>query len=219
MIFGRQKKRAVRYGSVLLVGIMLLYIARVPILQELASFLVGEDPMRPAQAIVALAGQTPFREMEAAQLYRAGWAPVVVIVRGGLSEESQALKDLGIQTYEGWVVSREVLLRQGVPSTAILVPKAEAGGTLEELQSVARALRSKNAPVILVTSKYHARRTRLTWDYVTQGRSPGIVRPASRDSFDPAHWWRERQFVLAVVREYLGLVNYYAGFPVGAGRN
>jgi uncharacterized SAM-binding protein YcdF (DUF218 family) len=218
MISVRQKNRVVKYGSVLLAGVLLSF-ARVPILQSLATFLVVEDPLRPAQAIVALAGQTPYREMEAAQLYRAGWAPVVLIVRGGPSEESQALKNLGIQTYEGWDISREVLLRQGVPPAAILIPEAGPGGTLEELQAAAHALRSKDAPVILVTSRYHARRTRLTWNYVTEGRSPGIVRPASRDSFDPARWWRERQFILAVVREYLGLVNYYAGFPVGAGRN
>ena len=76
------------------------------------------------------------------------------------------------------------------------------------------ALRSKDAPVILVTSKYHTRRVRLTWNYVTNGRSRAIVRAAAQDPFDPARWWRERRFVLAVVREYLGLVNYYAGFTV-----
>ena len=73
--------------------------------------------------------------------------------------------------------------------------------------------------MILVTSKYHTRRTRLTWHYVTGGRSQAIVRAASGDPFDPERWWQQRSFVLSVVREYLGLDNYYAGFPVGAGSN
>jgi uncharacterized SAM-binding protein YcdF (DUF218 family) len=68
--------------------------------------------------------------------------------------------------------------------------------------------------VILVTSKYHTRRTRLTWNYVTGGRSQAIVRAASRDPFDPDRWWQQRSFALSVVREYLGLANYYAGFPI-----
>lgn len=213
-----RKKRALWIGAVLLAGIALVGFAHVPILREVASFLIVEDAPKPAAAIVALGGQTPFREMEAARLYRDGWAPLVVIVRGAPSEESRALQDLGIGVGEEWEVRRQVLIRQGVPPSAIVVPKNQAGGTLEELQAVYGALRSKDAPVILVTSKYHTRRTRLTWHYVTAGRSQGIVRSAPGDPFDPARWWRERPFVLSVVREYLGLINYYAGFPVGAGR-
>ena len=182
----------------------------------MGSFLVVEDPLRPAGAIVALGGDPPFREMEAAKLYRAGWATRVVVVRGARREESKTLQDMGIEVGETWELSREVLIRQGVPASAILVPKDEAEGTLEELRAVYRALGSKDAPVILVTSKYHTRRTRLTWHHVTGGRSRGIVRASSQNPFDPSHWWRERRFVLSVVREYLGLINYYAGFPVGA---
>ena len=81
--------------------------------------------------------------------------------------------------------------------------------------SADHAINAQNAlPVILVTSKYHTRRTRLTWNYVTDGRSQAIVRAASGDPFDPDSWWKTRSYALSVVREYLGLANYYAGFPV-----
>jgi len=73
---------------------------------------------------------------------------------------------------------------------------------------------SKDAPVILVTSKSHTRRTRLTWRYVSAGRSQPIVRAASGDPFDPNQWWHQRRFALSVVHEYFGLVNYYARFVV-----
>ncbi len=209
-------RRKLWCGGMLLVSIVLVGIAHVPILREVASFLIIEDSLAPAAAIVALGGDPPFREMEAAKLYRAGWAPRVVIVRGARREESNAFEQLGIAVQERWELSREVLLQQGVPASVILVPKEEAEGTLEELQAVYQVLSSKETPVILVTSKYHTRRTRLTWHHVTEGRSRGIVRASSQDPFDPSRWWRERRFVLSVVREYLGLINYYAGFPVGA---
>jgi len=208
------RSRKLWYGGALLVSIALVGFAHVPILREMASFLIIEDSLEPAAAIVALGGDPPFREMEAARLYRAGWAPRVVIVRAARREELKALQNMGIEVGETWELSREVLIRQGVPASAIVVPEEEAGGTLEELQAVYRAIGSKDAPVILVTSKYHTRRTRLTWHHVTEGRSRGIVRASSQDPFDPSHWWRERRFVLSVVREYLGLINYYAGFPV-----
>ena len=202
-------------GGMLLAGLLLVGFAYVPILREVAAFLIIEDSLEPAAAIVALGGDPPFREMEAAKLYRAGWAPRVVIVRGARREESRTLQDMGIEVGETWELSREVLIRQGVPASAIVVPEEEAEGTIEELQAVYRAVGSKDTPAILVTSKYHTRRTRLTWHHVTAGRSRGIVRSSGQDPFDPTRWWRERRFVLSVVREYLGLINYYAGFPVG----
>jgi uncharacterized SAM-binding protein YcdF (DUF218 family) len=208
------KNRKVWCGGVLLVNIVLIGLARVPVLREMASFLIIEDSLEPGAAIVALGGGPPFREMEAARLYHAGWAPRVVIVRGARREESKAFEELGIAVGEGWELSREVLIRKGVPPSAILVPNEEAEGTLEELHVVLRALRPDNAPVILVTSKYHTRRTRLTWHHVTEGRLQAIVRSASRDPFDPSLWWHERRFILSVVREYLGLLHYYAGFPI-----
>jgi len=216
MLTKLRNSRRLQCVAVLLAGMLLVGVAHVPILREVAAFLIVEDALEPGAAIVALGGEPPFREMEAARLYRAGWAPRVVIVRGARREELKALQNMGIEVGERWELSREVLIRQGVPASAILVPKDEAEGTLEELQTVVRALGSKNTPVILVTSKYHTRRTRLTWDHVTDGRSRGIVRASSQDPFDPSRWWRERRFVLSVVREYLGLINYYAGFPVGA---
>lgn len=78
-----------------------------------------------------------------------------------------------------------------MPASAIVVPTDEGVGTLEELRAAYAAVPNKDAPVILVTSKYHTRRTRLTWDYVTGGQSQPIVRAASDDPFDPERWWRE----------------------------
>jgi len=216
MLFSRNR-RALWFGAALLVAIVLVGFAHASIFRSVATFLIVEDPLEPAAAIVVLGGHLPFREMEAARLYSAGLAPKVVLVRGARREEWKALQDLRIEVKEGWELSREVLIRQGVPPSAILVPEEEAEGTLEESQVAARALKPENLPVILVTSKYHTRRAHLTWNYVTEGRSKAIVRAADQDPFDPTRWWRERRFVLSVVREYLGLVNYYAGFPVGAG--
>jgi uncharacterized SAM-binding protein YcdF (DUF218 family) len=209
-----QKGRLFQCFAVLVAGLLLAGFARVPILRGIALFLIVEDPLEHAAAIVPLAGQTPFREMEAAKLFRAGLAPQVVIVQGAPNAESEALRDLGIRTRGGWDVSREVLIQQGVPASAIVVLTSKAGGTLEELQAVYSAMTSKDAPVILVTSKFHTRRTRLTWQYVTAGKSQPIVRAATGDPFDPNHWWQRRSFSLSVVREYLGLINYYARFAV-----
>lgn len=204
--------RLLQYLVVLVTGLLLAGFWRGPILREIAAFLIVEDPLGRAAAIVPLQGQTPFREMEAAKLYRAGLSPQVVIVQSAPNAESKALHDLGIRTRGAWELSREVLIQKGVPASAIVVLTGKAGGTLEELQTVYSAMTSKDAPVILVTSKYHTRRARVTWEHITAGKSPAIVRAATGDPFDPNHWWHHRRFALSVVREYLGLANYYARF-------
>lgn len=203
-----------KFCGVLLAVLLLTAFAYVLLLQQIGAFLIVEDSLRPATAIVALAGQTPFRELEAARLYRAGLAPQVIIVREAPDAEAAALQQLGIKKNQTWELSRAVLIQQGVPYSAIIIPLEEGIGTLEELEAVYTSLDTKTAPVILVTSKFHTRRTRLIWQYVTKGRSHPIVRGASGDPFDSNQWWQRRRFALAVVREYMGLANYYAGFPV-----
>ena len=214
MIAFVRRHRALTCAAILMAATLLAGFGHVPILREIASFLIVEDSLQPAAAIVALGGQTPFREIEAARLYHAGLAPQIVIVREAPNAQSEVLLQLGVKRVQEWALARAVLIQQGVPASAILIPKDEGVGTLEELQAAYGALRSKDAPVILVTSKYHTRRTRLIWQYVTAGRSQAIVRAASGDPFDPDRWWEQRSFALSVVREYLGLVNYYARFPV-----
>jgi uncharacterized SAM-binding protein YcdF (DUF218 family) len=209
-----QSSRSFQCVAVLVAGLLLAGFAAASILRGIASLLIVEDPLERAAAIVSLGGQTPFREIEAAKLYREGWAPRVIIVREASSLESEALQELGITRRHGWELSRAVLIQKGVPANAVVVVAGKGGGTLEELQAVYSAMTSKDAAIILVTSNYHTRRTRLTWNYVSAGRSQPIVRAATGDPFHPNHWWHRRSFVLSVVREYLGLVNYYARFAV-----
>lgn len=207
----------VRWGVVLLLVVALVAALYQPILRKLAAVLIVDDSLEPAAAIVVLCGHLPFRAMEAANLYREGWASRVVLIRQGPAEERQALQALGVTAPDEADLSREVLIRLGVPPSAILIPQEGVrGGTLEELQIAAQAIRPNGAPVILVTSKTHTRRVRLTWRYVTGGRSHAIARAARQDPFDSSRWWRDRRFAMAVVREYLGLLNYGLGFPVTA---
>jgi len=54
------------------------------------------------------------------------------------------------------------------------------------------------------------------WEKVSRGHGSGriLVRAAPEDYFDASHWWRSTPDVLSVVREYLGLLNVWAGLPV-----
>ncbi len=174
---------------------LLIWWSYAALLNWIAGLLIVDDALRPASAIVVLGGGPSFRALEAAELYRAGWAPRI-IATGAVN----------------W--DRDVLLGAGVPSSAIVLTDGTPRDTLEELQTVSRLVSAHSGPVILVTSKVHTRRTRLIWRHVTGQAIGGIVRSARRDPFDPSHWWRKRRLADDVFHEYLSLLNYYLGFPI-----
>lgn len=66
-----RSRRALRCCVVLMGIVVFLGLGFVPLLRIMGSFLLIEDRLRPAGAIVVLGGQSPFREMEAA---RDSWA-------------------------------------------------------------------------------------------------------------------------------------------------
>lgn len=178
-------------------------------------WLVVADPLEPGRAIVVLSGRVPFRAMEAASIYRAGWAQEVWLTTEARTPEELALDRLGIQVVRGDAYNREVLERLGVPARAIRVLGDNVWNTVDEVRLVARELSAGGADrVILVTSKTHSRRVRATWAAVVGASPRASVRYASEEPFDTGYWWRHTRDVLDVSREVFGLLNVWAGFPV-----
>lgn len=181
----------------------------------LAHWLVVSDPLERAQAIVVLGGHVPFRAMEAASLYRQGWAREVWVTRATSVAEEEALARLGVQVVWPDAHERDVLQRLGVPPGAIRLLGEGVENTAQEVRVIARELeRIGGDRVILVTSKPHSRRVRATWQAIVGDSPHAIVRHATEDPYDPSRWWRNTRDALAVSREIFGLMNVWAGFPV-----
>lgn len=213
-----KRSRVFFYSGLGFIGLCLLaYFVYPTVLGRLGAYLVVEDPLQPASAILVLSGRSPVRTLEAARLYKDGWAPQVILNQPWRKQEFYALQTLGIDFVESHEYDREVLLRSGVPDEAILVIEEEVENTLAELRAVLRVLSpSKDTTLIIVTSNYHTRRTSMIWNYLTGGEVKTIVRWTRRDtSFDTAKWWKNRTSVLYLVNEYMGLINYWLGFPLG----
>ncbi len=176
-------------------------------------WLVVEDPLEKARAIAVLSGRMPLRAIEAAKLYRQGYAPEVWLTHS--SEPGESLKRMGISFAGEDYYNARVLVHEGVPPEAIHVLEPPVVNTADEIKVLAAALApEKDRTVILVTTKPHTRRVRLLWRKLTAGQGKAIVRASSDDSFDPKHWWRTTNDALDVLREVLGLVNAWAGLPL-----
>jgi len=181
----------------------------------LGRWLVVADPLQPARAIAVLGGHLPFRAMEAASIYRGGWAPEVWVTRAPRLVEEEALARLGLQIVREETYNREVLERLGVPPKAIRVLNGEVRNTAQELSFIVHEVeRIGGGRVILVTSKPHSRRVRVTWRAVVGDSRPAIVRYSTEDPFESSRWWQRTGDALAVSRELFGLMNVWVGFPV-----
>lgn len=208
----RTKRRWLRW-TIVLVLLLLLAGAAVWMFFRAGQWLVVEDPLQPARAIVVLSGRMPERAMEAAAIYRQGYAPEAWVERPagpGLELAHMSIDYVGEEFY-----NQRVLIQLGVPATAIRVLDRPIRNTRDEVEQIAQLLRQQDAGrVIVVTSKAHTRRVKAIWKRLVGGYPQLIVRYTREDPYDGAHWWRHTQDALDVLRELLGLANAWAGFPV-----
>src|SRR6266849_3357634 len=143
-------------------------------------WLVVEDPLVKARAIVVLSGAMPLRALEAAKLYREGYAPEIWLTHS--TEPGETLEETGIPFAGEDHYNALVLIHEGVPPEAIHVLEPPIVNTVDEIKVIAPALvRGKDGVVILVTSKAHTRRVRLLWRRLAPHQGRAIVRAASGD--------------------------------------
>jgi uncharacterized SAM-binding protein YcdF (DUF218 family) len=206
----RPRSRALRVLSVVGGGGLILAVV---IFFSVGRWLVVEDPLVKARAIVVLSGAMPLRAIEAAKLYRQGYAPEIWLTHS--SEPGETLEEMGIPFSGEDYYNTLVLVHEGVPPEAIHVLEPPIVNTADEIKVAAAALaHGKGEAVIIVTTKAHTRRVRLLWRRLAPGQELAVVRAASSDPFDPRHWWHTTGDALDVVRELLGLLNAWAGLPL-----
>jgi uncharacterized SAM-binding protein YcdF (DUF218 family) len=180
---------------------------------NLGRWLVVEDPLHDADAIAVLSGNMPSRAFEAARVYKQGFAAQVWLTHS--TEPGATLAELSIPFEGEDFYDKQILMREGVPASAIQVLDPPIVNTVDEMETIGAALKRRNLhSVILVTSRVHTRRVRALWNRISAKDGIALVHGVSDDSFDPAHWWRSTGDALDVVREILGLANAWAGLPL-----
>lgn len=210
--FPLRRRRYRGFLLAMILGIASLSATSVFLFRQAGAWLIVQDPLAPARAIVVLSGSMPSRAREAARIYQQSFSAQVWISPG--LPPARELEALGIAYVGESFYNQRVLMALGVPSNAIHILGTPAANTEEEVREIARECRQEGAHnVILVTSKAHTRRVRFIWHRLVGNDPELIVRYASHDPFDAAHWWRTTSDALVVVRELLGLANASLGFP------
>jgi uncharacterized SAM-binding protein YcdF (DUF218 family) len=177
-----------------------------------AEALVVGTSVESADALVVLSGSGAYveRARRAAELYRAGRAPRVLLTddgqRGPWSEVRQ-VNPLFVES------AREELLRAGVPGERVEVLPGVVAGTYDEAVAVRDyAARSGARSLLFVTSAYHTRRARWALGRAFRGSGVEVGVEASAPGAQtpsPWAWWLSRRGWRAVALEYPKLVYYY----------
>lgn len=202
-----------RKRALALILILALIVAGVLCFRGAGRWLVRQDALAPADLIFVLSGGLPYRAEEAAKLFRAGYAKEIWLSRPYAPMEE--LTRLGVSFTGEEEYSREVLIREGVPDSAIRVLPDTVVDTEQEIEEASLEMRRDGkSSLIIVSSPQHTRRVRALWGVIASTQERAIVRAATEDPFDAGYWWRNTRDALSVVREYLGLLNAWAGLPI-----
>jgi uncharacterized SAM-binding protein YcdF (DUF218 family) len=193
--------------------IVVLAGAAATLFLTVGNWLVVEDPLVHADVIVVLSGRLPERAVEAARVYKAGYADQVWI--SPPTSPVDDLKAMKIAYLGEDFYNEKVLIAKGVPPDSIRILEHADANTEEEVRQIAQELHNMDLhSAIIVTSKPHTRRVRTIWRKLVGSELRMIVRHPNDDLYDGSHWWRHTRDGLDVMRETLGLFNAWAGFPL-----
>jgi uncharacterized SAM-binding protein YcdF (DUF218 family) len=192
---------------------IVIVVAAATLFFTVGTWLVVEDPLVHADVIVVLSGRLPERAIEAARIYKAGYSDLVWI--SPPVSPVDELKTMKISYLGEDFYNEKVLIAKGVPPDSIRILDNPDANTEAEVRQIAEDLHNSDFhSVIIVTSKAHTRRVRTIWRKLVGSEPRMIVHYAEDDTFDGAHWWRHTRDALDVMRETLGLLNAWAGFPL-----
>jgi uncharacterized SAM-binding protein YcdF (DUF218 family) len=176
-------------------------------------YLQHEDPLAKADVLFVLDGASVERWLEAYDLYVAGYAPRIVLSPGRLEPAEATLRARGIRYPRKFDLQRDALVQLGVPVDAIVTDMRSVDNTAEEASALREMARTRDwRSIIVVTSKFHTRRTGFAFRRAFAGTGVRIAIRASRyDVADPARWWRTRGDFRFVVSEWQKLAGYRLG--------
>jgi uncharacterized SAM-binding protein YcdF (DUF218 family) len=175
---------------------------------HVAAWLSEADPPQRADAIIVL-GDDLTRVLEGADLYRAGFAPRILLSTPEHSPRRLTLERAGLPVLWFEEAGRTLLLRRSVPDAAIATFGAGLRSTVDEARAIHALFGDAKPTLVVVTSPYHVRRTRIIFRNALPNARVLVV--ASRYEPYPDRWWTERHVAPQVVLECVKLAFYTVG--------
>jgi len=174
---------------------------------------MDEPPVRSDAVLVLNAGVEYYpRLIEAAEIYKQGFAGRVVINGNRKSEVLRELEQMGFKGCCPWYEKfLRILALFGVPRDKVIYINAEdAYDTVSEAEIVGKELIQQGIKrIIVTTSKSHTKRARFIWSKMYEDRLSICSVAAKTDPYDPENWWKSGRQARWVLAEYGAWIYYY----------
>lgn len=172
-----------------------------------------EEPLQHADAIYVLGGSWVQRWLEAADLYREGYAPAIVISRGSLGPGDDELQRRGIRIPGPAELGRNAMVESlKIPATAIEIISTDADNTAQEAEAIRPIVQTRHwRRLIVITDRPNTRRAEFAMRRVLGPDVEIIMRASRHDPFTPGTWWSSRQNFRAMFYEVPKLCAYWLG--------
>lgn len=182
--------------------------AAVILLFTAGSWLPVQGEAQPADVIVVLSGSQS-RALYAADLHEQGLAPQILVSRPWRDDVSRRLDELGVRQPRSEEVSVAVLRAKGVPASAIRIFGQANLSTAQEAMELQKRFSGQDVRLLVVTSPFHVRRTRLIFDDILVCCPHQVV----GSPYEPfaRNWWNDRKSAAALVLETAKFLYYLGG--------
>ena len=192
----------------LLASIAVLCVAawfgREPLLRSAADLWIVSDQAVRADAVVVLGGGIEIRPFAAAEYYRQGLVGKILLANIGSSRVEQlGLRESHVEA------NRKVLLKLGVPETAIESFGSNLSNTYEEARALRDwAARTGARSILVPTEIFPARRVR--WTLYRVFPEEVTVRVPALDPLDyhRSNWWKSEGGLIGFQNEVIKYVYY-----------
>ena len=163
---------------------------------------VDQKPVR-CDAIVVLSGEAVPRVAKGVELYRQGYAGIIIMSGGGRLTSSLTDADL----------MRKEAVDLGVPPEAVVLER-ESLSTYENAVNVKEIILRQNIKsFLLVTSNYHTRRSSQIFSRVLSGTGVQIITVSAPDpKFNPDSWWKNHEGQQRALTELVDILIYKIKF-------
>lgn len=199
------RRRLIRLSCILGIFI-LLFLFRAPILRGVGFWLINEDEIEKADAIILLGGNPLERAPLVRKIFNKNYSGIIYCTGSYISPQ---LKSMGINVTEAQN-SKQYLVRLGIPDSSIITIN-KGKSTFDEAKILKQiALKHKYKKIIIVTSKFHTARVKKYFNRIFDDLEVKlIVRGARPLNYSINTWWLTEEGLLFVNNEYVKSFYYW----------
>ncbi len=182
-----------------LTSMTILFVGTLTFMEN---YLVVDDRLAKADAVVVLMGSNPTRMPVAAELIMDGYADTIIIAQGASTEAAEGKRDA---------------IELGIPEGNIIIAPGQATSTWDEAVIVRDYLAQRNDinSLILVNSSRQTRRTVTTFNRVLGSIDRDVMlisKAAEYGCYQDERWWEDLRNIESILIESAKYFFYYLRF-------